>query len=92
MDTSKKMQLIDSTGEFRENELREFVTSAQVDSSSDYLVVAIMGPQSSGKSTLVNHVVSENAYCIYSFPLSSFVLFFVQVILSLFPSSLARTS
>lgn len=57
MEVSKKMQLIDSEGEFREQELKDFVSAAHVDSTSDYQVVAIMGPQSSGKSTLMNHVV-----------------------------------
>ncbi|KAF5828747.1 root hair defective 3 GTP-binding protein-domain-containing protein [Dunaliella salina] len=57
-----KLQLIDSGGVFREQELKEFVTSAHVDSSSDYLVVAIMGPQSSGKSTLMNYVFGTGFY------------------------------
>lgn len=65
VETSKKMQLIDSEGEFRKEELKEFVSAAHVDSTSDYQVVAIMGPQSSGKSTLMNHVVGERMRAVY---------------------------
>ena len=54
-----KLQLIDRDGTFRAEELRRFVHAAKVDSTSDYQVVAIMGPQSSGKSTLMNHVVGS---------------------------------
>lgn len=53
------VQMIDGEGEFHEEEVKQFVASTGVaDSRANYQVVAIMGPQSSGKSTLMNHLVS----------------------------------
>lgn len=53
------VQIIDGDGVFHEEDLKEFVSSTGVvDSRANYQVVAIMGPQSSGKSTLMNHLVS----------------------------------
>jgi ABC-type lipoprotein export system ATPase subunit len=53
------VQMIDGDGEFYEQNVKEFVTSTSVaESRANYQVVAIMGPQSSGKSTLMNHLVS----------------------------------
>jgi ABC-type phosphate transport system ATPase subunit len=52
-------QVIDSEGVFQEVRLNQFVQQhGVVDARTNYQVVAIMGPQSSGKSTLMNHVVS----------------------------------
>jgi ABC-type lipoprotein export system ATPase subunit len=52
-------QVIDSEGGFQEASLQDFVEAhGVVDVRTNYQVVAIMGPQSSGKSTLMNHVVS----------------------------------
>jgi hypothetical protein len=52
-------QVIDSEGGFQEEGLSRFVQQQGViDARTNYQVVAIMGPQSSGKSTLMNHVVS----------------------------------
>lgn len=52
------VQVIDGDGEFHEDELKAFVSDHGVaESRANYQVVAIMGPQSSGKSTLMNHVV-----------------------------------
>lgn len=51
--------MIDSEGGFQEEGLSRFVQQQGViDARTNYQVVAIMGPQSSGKSTLMNHVVS----------------------------------
>lgn len=52
-------QVIDSEGAFQEEGLNRFVQQhGVIDARTNYQVVAIMGPQSSGKSTLMNHVVS----------------------------------
>ena len=52
------MQLVDGNGEFMAADLDKF---AQENSFGDlkqaYQIEAIMGPQSSGKSTLLNHLV-----------------------------------
>lgn len=54
-----KMQLVDGEAQFNTTELQSFVANAKlVERKTEYQVVAIMGPQSSGKSTLLNHVVS----------------------------------
>ncbi|KAM5587220.1 protein ROOT HAIR DEFECTIVE 3 [Rosa sericea] len=50
-------QLIDGDGGFNAAGLDRFVKEAKViDCGLSYAVVAIMGPQSSGKSTLMNHL------------------------------------
>ncbi|KAF8092028.1 hypothetical protein N665_0427s0009 [Sinapis alba] len=50
-------QLIDGNGEFNVEGLDTFVKKTKLsDSGLSYAVVAIMGPQSSGKSTLLNHL------------------------------------
>lgn len=52
-------QVIDFEGSFQEDSLNRFVQqNGVIDARTNYQVVAIMGPQSSGKSTLMNHVVS----------------------------------
>lgn len=57
-------QVVDGEGVFKETELQEFAHgSGLVDSRTSYQVVAIMGPQSSGKSTLLNHVVCLALLC-----------------------------
>lgn len=54
-----RCQVIDSDGAFQEQQLNGFVQqNGVIDARTNYQVVAIMGPQSSGKSTLMNHVVS----------------------------------
>lgn len=56
-DTSP-IQLIDADGEFCTENIEEFnQTSGLNYAGLKYQIVAIMGPQSSGKSTLMNHVV-----------------------------------
>jgi len=50
--------VLEGDGTFNEDDLQSFIKdSGVVDARTDYQVVAIMGPQSSGKSTLMNHLV-----------------------------------
>jgi GTPase SAR1 family protein len=51
------LQLIDGQGSFNEKGLEAFVRGVKLaECGLSYAVVAIMGPQSSGKSTLMNHL------------------------------------
>mmetsp|Transcript_17254 Transcript_17254/g.51819 ORF Transcript_17254/g.51819 Transcript_17254/m.51819 type:complete len:843 (-) Transcript_17254:172-2700(-) len=52
-----QLQVIDGDGEFRSREVEVFMSQPRLaNGRQDYQVVAIMGPQSSGKSTLLNYV------------------------------------
>ena len=52
------LQVVSGSGEFNNALVREFLTKNKLDQSGvDYQIIAITGPQSSGKSTLLNHVV-----------------------------------
>ncbi|KAK3260060.1 hypothetical protein CYMTET_30968, partial [Cymbomonas tetramitiformis] len=52
-----KIQLVDFNGMFNVDGFTDFVIESNMESwGLDYKVVAIMGPQSSGKSTLLNQV------------------------------------
>ncbi|KAI4354115.1 hypothetical protein L6164_003014 [Bauhinia variegata] len=54
-------QLIDGNGNFNNEGLKDFARQANLyQSGRSYAVVAIMGPQSSGKSTLLNHLFRTN--------------------------------
>ncbi|CAN1221474.1 Protein ROOT HAIR DEFECTIVE 3 homolog 2 [Linum grandiflorum] len=54
-------QLIDGDGTFNAEGLDRFVSTTKLsDCGLSYAVVAIMGPQSSGKSTLMNHLFHTN--------------------------------
>lgn len=54
------LQLVDGDGVFQEKSVAEFVKQHGLASAGvGYQVVAITGPQSSGKSTLMNAVVRE---------------------------------
>ncbi|KAL2494043.1 Protein ROOT HAIR DEFECTIVE 3-like protein 2 [Forsythia ovata] len=54
-------QLIDGNGEFNAAELQKFVNTVKLHQCGlSYAVVAIVGPQSSGKSTLLNHLFRTN--------------------------------
>ena len=54
----KQIQLIDGSGRFQEAAVEEFVSSRNiVPAGATYNTVSIMGPQSSGKSTLLNALV-----------------------------------
>ena len=53
------LQVVNGDGEFNTSGVAEFVHETGVESAGvGYTVVAIMGPQSSGKSTLLNNLVS----------------------------------
>ncbi|KAJ7969262.1 Protein ROOT HAIR DEFECTIVE 3-like [Quillaja saponaria] len=54
-------QLIDGSGEFNVAGFENFMKKVNLaDCGLSYAVVAIMGPQSSGKSTLLNHLFHTN--------------------------------
>ncbi|KAK4778143.1 hypothetical protein SAY87_018330 [Trapa incisa] len=54
---SRSVQLIDEDGKFNSETLKSFTKTIQLNQcNSSYAVVSIMGPQSSGKSTLLNHL------------------------------------
>ena len=55
---TKKMQLIDADGRLEEDALCESFLheSGAIEWNRNYGVISIMGPQSSGKSTLLNQV------------------------------------
>ncbi len=54
----RTVQLVDGTGNFLSDDLTKYVEEIKLaETRKAYQVVAIMGPQSSGKSTLLNAVV-----------------------------------
>jgi len=54
-------ELIDGDGVFNVSELENFMKEARLgECGLSYAVVSIMGPQSSGKSTLLNHLFGTN--------------------------------
>uniref|UniRef100_A0A1D1Y028 Protein ROOT HAIR DEFECTIVE 3 homolog n=1 Tax=Anthurium amnicola TaxID=1678845 RepID=A0A1D1Y028_9ARAE len=54
-------QLIDGDGQFNAEGLEKFMAAVRLaDCGLSYAVVSIMGPQSSGKSTLLNHLFGTN--------------------------------
>ena len=60
--TSSVVQLVDADGGFNAPELSTFSTAVGLPSAGQgYQVVAVMGPQSSGKSTLLNALVRREA-------------------------------
>ncbi|XP_060175649.1 protein ROOT HAIR DEFECTIVE 3 homolog 2-like isoform X1 [Lycium barbarum] len=61
MEESCSTQVIDGNGEFNVKVLQNFANSVNLARCGlSYAVVAIMGPQSSGKSTLLNHLFYTN--------------------------------
>ena len=55
------LQVVSGDGEFNETGVRDFVTAAHIDTAgTNYQTIAITGPQSSGKSTLMNALVRRN--------------------------------
>ncbi|GFR42392.1 hypothetical protein Agub_g3264, partial [Astrephomene gubernaculifera] len=51
------VQVINGEGQFEQDSVQQFVAANELaHCKTNYQVVAIMGPQSSGKSTLLNHV------------------------------------
>ena len=52
------LQVVSGSGEFNDAVVRGFMANNKLDQAGvDYQIIAITGPQSSGKSTLLNHVV-----------------------------------
>eukprot|EP00258_Populus_trichocarpa_P017045 XP_006376969.2 protein ROOT HAIR DEFECTIVE 3 homolog 2 [Populus trichocarpa] len=61
MKMEEGMQLIDENGKFNVEGLKDFMTATGfAQCGLSYAIVAIIGPQSSGKSTLMNHVFGTN--------------------------------
>lgn len=59
---SEILQIVDGEGCIRADEAKEFVKKSGIDDAGvEYTVVSIMGPQSSGKSTLMNHLVGSQS-------------------------------
>ena len=60
MAQSHILQVVNGDGDFNEAGVEEFVKQHRItEAGVGYQVVAITGPQSSGKSTLMNAVVSS---------------------------------
>ncbi|KAG9455655.1 hypothetical protein H6P81_000163 [Aristolochia fimbriata] len=60
-DDCYSIQLIDGDGTFNVSGLEKFVKAVKLNECGlSYAVVSIMGPQSSGKSTLLNHLFATN--------------------------------
>jgi alpha-D-ribose 1-methylphosphonate 5-triphosphate synthase subunit PhnL len=61
MDACFSTQLIDGDGVFNVSGLENFMKEVKMgECGLSYAVVSIMGPQSSGKSTLLNHLFRTN--------------------------------
>ncbi|XP_073259758.1 protein ROOT HAIR DEFECTIVE 3 homolog 2 isoform X2 [Populus alba] len=61
MQMEEGMQLIDGNGKFNVEGLKDFMTATGfAQCGLSYAIVAIIGQQSSGKSTLMNHVFGTN--------------------------------
>ena len=57
---SKLTQVVSGNGDFKEDEVENFIRENGVETAGlDYQVIAITGPQSSGKSTLMNVLVRD---------------------------------
>lgn len=54
------LQVVDQDGEFDESQVQSYMQDVGMEGAGpDYNVVSIMGPQSSGKSTLLNALVRK---------------------------------
>ncbi|ERN01546.1 protein ROOT HAIR DEFECTIVE 3 isoform X1 [Amborella trichopoda] len=61
MDVCHSIELIDGEGAFNTSALEDFMKAVKMgERGLSYAVVSIMGPQSSGKSTLLNHLFGTN--------------------------------
>ena len=70
------LQLIDERGQFDENACESFLhDSGAIEWNKKYNVISIMGPQSSGKSTLMNHAFGTSFQEMDE--LSGYVLLFI---------------
>ena len=77
MALTKKHQLVTHDGELHEDALTEYLDSLGAKEwNRRYQVVAIMGPQSSGKSTLLNHVFGEEGSDVFLCRFCGFFFFF----------------
>ncbi|CAD7704286.1 unnamed protein product [Ostreobium quekettii] len=57
MAEDKPLNLVDADGQFNDEGMREFASATNlIHCGLGYQIVAVMGPQSSGKSTLLNYV------------------------------------
>ena len=58
VETNKLLQVVTTDGDFNEAEVQDFLRSCGImQAGRNYQIVAITGPQSSGKSTLMNKLV-----------------------------------
>ncbi|KAF3529520.1 hypothetical protein DY000_02043172 [Brassica cretica] len=61
LDAACSTQLIDGDGVFNVSRVDHFFKEVKLEECGlSYAVVSIMGPQSSGKSTLLNHLFGTN--------------------------------
>lgn len=59
--SAKLMQCVNGEGLYQTHSVEQFVGDNKLSElRQNYQIVAIMGPQSSGKSTLLNHLVRES--------------------------------
>lgn len=74
MAQSHILQVVNGDGDFNEAGVQDFIRQHSVsDAGVGYQVVAITGPQSSGKSTLMNAVVSLEPCALLHTHTSSFL-------------------
>jgi ABC-type branched-subunit amino acid transport system ATPase component len=67
----RKIQVVDGYGAYQEEAVLEFVSRhGLADAGVNYSTVAIMGAQSSGKSTLLNAVVCAYGVVVTCFDMS----------------------
>lgn len=60
MADTQTLQLVDAEAEYNTDGMQAFARQSGLENAGqNYLVVAVMGPQSSGKSTLMNAVVTS---------------------------------
>ena len=80
------MQLIDERGEFDEHACESFLHDAANahEWNKKYTVMSIMGPQSSGKSTLMNHALGRAFERWTSCPGTFLFLFITLFVLTFF--------
>ncbi len=60
------MQLVDAEADYNTDGMQAFAAQSGLENcGQDYQIIAVMGPQSSGKSTLMNAVVTISAPILY---------------------------
>lgn len=76
-------QLIDANGNFNVEGLDNFMEKVKlINCGLSYAIVAIMGPQSSGKSTLLNHLFHTNFTEMDAYKGRFFLLLLLLIVLS----------